>query len=95
MSKYRTWLLGISTSLLIACGVESPQTASEHSALAADPAVEIPHAFHPPGSACSPGAFALCCPFAQGCSCPGTQDCGTDGTWGSCEGAGARGQPCP
>jgi hypothetical protein len=103
MSNYRTWLLGITTSVLLACGVESPpadpapETGSTQSALSAapDPGVIIPRAFHQPGSSCKPGAFALCCPFPQGCSCPGTQDCGADGTWGSCDGAGSRDEPCP
>jgi hypothetical protein len=49
----------------------------------------------PPPPVCTPGQFRLCCPFAQGCSCPGDKECNANGQWGPCEGAGARGQPCP
>lgn len=106
ISKYRAWLLGMSASCLIACGVESPQasttntpeTETDQSALSAapDPGALNPLFTHPIGSACSPpGSVDLCCPFARGCSCPGEQICSATGTWGSCQGAGMAGHACP
>lgn len=44
---------------------------------------------------CTPGTFRTCCPFPTGCSCLGTQRCNADAQWGSCSGAGRKGQPCP
>ena len=99
MSKYRTWLLGISTSILIACGVESPpanpppapETSTAQSALSDDPAMASPQ--FPVGSACTTGDSAVCCPFPRGCSCPGEQEC-VNSRWGLCEGASEVGHFC-
>ena len=103
---YRTWLFGLTTSLLIACGVEAPpstadpQTETQASALSATadslaaPAAS-PLVLHPIGSACTPGAYDSCCPFPKGCSCLGDQFCSAAGTWGACEGAGMAGHLCP
>jgi hypothetical protein len=44
---------------------------------------------------CTPPKSEWCCPFPQGCSCLGRRSCRADGTWGSCNGAGRAGQPCP
>jgi hypothetical protein len=44
---------------------------------------------------CTPGDLQSCCPYAQGCSCDGDRTCSATGKWGTCQGAGRAGYPCP
>jgi hypothetical protein len=97
---FRSWILG--AVFLFSCAVEP--VATDEPAAEAEVASEltIPAELTPTGGgartleACSPpGTSRLCCPFPLGCSCRGVQTCSETGEWGTCDGAGRKGQPCP
>jgi len=95
----QTWIVGLMTIMLAACGVtQEPVSAAQESSLGApagQPEAAALAAPAAPAAVCSPGDEQDCCPFATGCSCDGTQVCSAIGRWSLCIGAIRAGQVCP